>query len=165
MSKELYLIRHAKSSWEDNAGLDDINRPLQQRGVNDAIKMGQFFSARNLNLDKLISSNAVRALHTATIMAKEMHTSYSCLEINSDLYHANTDDLLRVIQGIENQIEKLAIFSHNPGISDFALNSNTNISHVCTNGVLCYKIKLDSWNNLHLNDLEFLSYHRPKDLI
>jgi len=164
MSKELYLIRHAKSSWEDSAGLADINRPLELRGIKDAIRTGQHFQKNKVLLDKIISSNGIRALHTATIMAKEMHLDFKKIEICQDLYHADIEDFLRVIHGVDDQVERLALFSHNPGISDFAYQSGSGILQVSTNGVLHYKVKCKSWKELRFEDLEFLSYSKPKDL-
>lgn len=164
MSKELYLIRHAKSSWEDSGGLADINRPLELRGVKDAIRTGQHFRKNKISLDKIISSNGIRALHTATIMAKEMHLDFKKIEISQDLFHADIEDFLRVIHGVDNNVERLALYSHNPGISDFAFQSGAEILQVSTNGVLHYKVNCKSWKELDFKDLEFLSYTKPKDL-
>lgn len=164
MSKELYLIRHAKSSWEDSAVLADVNRPLELRGVKDAIRTGQHFRKQQVLFDKFIASNGIRALHTATIMAREMHLDFKKIEISQDLYHAAIEDFFRVIHGVEDHIQKLALFSHNPGISDFAFQSGAEILQVATNGVLHYKVKVDSWKALSLADLEFIAYSKPKDL-
>ena len=164
MSKELYFIRHAKSSWEDSGGLADINRPLQLRGVRDAIRTGQHFRKKGIVLDKMISSNGIRALHTATIMAKEMHLDSKKIEICQDLYHADIEDFFKVLHGVDDHLERIALFSHNPGISDFAYQSGAELLQVSTNGVLHYKVKVYSWKDLTFKNLEFLSYSKPKDL-
>lgn len=164
MPKELYLIRHAKSSWEDSVSLSDVNRPLELRGVKDAIRMGQQFRKTGVNFDKIISSNGIRALHTATIMAKEMHLDFKKIEISQDLYHPEIDDFFKVIHSVTDEISCLAIFSHNPGISDFAFKSGKDVLNVSTNGVVHYKVNAAHWADLTFKNLEFLSYNKPKDL-
>ena len=72
--KKLYLVRHAKSSWENNK-LKDIDRPLNKRGKRDAPFMGRLMKENNIKPDLLISSPAERALRTAKIFSKEMDTS------------------------------------------------------------------------------------------
>ena len=164
MTKELYLIRHAKSSWEDSTGLADINRPLELRGVKDAIRMGQHFRKQGIHLDRIIASSGIRALHTATIMAKEMHFDFKNLEVNPNLYHADIDDIFKVIHEVEDKIERLAIFAHNPGLSEFAYESGADVVQVSTNGVLHYQVKVSSWKALSFETLDFLSYLKPKAL-
>ena len=64
--KTLYLIRHAKSSWDDST-LTDFERPLNERGINDAPKMGKLLKEKNIIPELLISSPANRAISTAKI--------------------------------------------------------------------------------------------------
>ncbi|NET53310.1 MAG: histidine phosphatase family protein, partial [Merismopedia sp. SIO2A8] len=67
--KYLFLLRHAKSSWS-NAGLADRDRPLNQRGLRDAPRMGQWLAEYSLRPGQIVSSSAVRALTTAETMAQ-----------------------------------------------------------------------------------------------
>ena len=69
--KTLFLIRHAKSSWDD-AALPDKERPLNDRGRRDAPKMGERLAKRDVKPDLILSSPAVRALRTAEIIAKKL---------------------------------------------------------------------------------------------
>ncbi len=69
--KTLFLIRHAKSSWDDTA-LPDKERPLNDRGLRDAPKMGERLAKRDVKPDLILSSPAVRALRTAEIIAKKL---------------------------------------------------------------------------------------------
>ena len=69
--KSLYLMRHAKSSWSFD-DLTDEQRPLNGRGREDAPRMGQALVKRNIKIDLLLSSAAVRALTTAALVAKEL---------------------------------------------------------------------------------------------
>ena len=69
--KTLFLIRHAKSSWDDTA-LPDKDRPLADRGRRDAPKMGKRLAKRDVKPDLILSSPARRALTTAEIVAKKL---------------------------------------------------------------------------------------------
>src|SRR4029434_8634311 len=69
--KTLFLIRHAKSSWDD-AALSDKDRPLDDRGKRDAPKMGKRLAKRDVKPDLILSSPAVRARTTAEIIAKKL---------------------------------------------------------------------------------------------
>ena len=69
--KTLFLVRHAKSSWE-NPGLSDEERPLNPRGERDAPRMGKRLAAREVKPDILISSPALRAHSTSIKIAAEI---------------------------------------------------------------------------------------------
>ena len=112
----LTLIRHAKSSWNDSS-LKDFERPLNERGITDALKMANWFSDNIQEKPILYSSPANRALSTAKYFKKEL-TPIN-LNIVDDLYHANLQDYESLI--LENNHEKhIVIFGHNPTISQVA---------------------------------------------
>ena len=112
----LTLIRHAKSSWSD-LSLDDFDRPLNERGKRDALKMAQWLSDNVQETPTFFSSPANRALSTAKCFEKEL-TPIN-LNIVDDLYHANLQDYETLI--LENNHEKhIVIFGHNPTISQVA---------------------------------------------
>jgi phosphohistidine phosphatase len=71
LKKTLYLVRHAKSSW-DNPDLDDFERPLNERGTRDAPRMGERLSHRDVHPDVIFSSGALRALETAKAIAQRL---------------------------------------------------------------------------------------------
>ena len=69
--KTLFLVRHAKSSWDDST-LADRSRPLAARGERDVATMGKRLSQRHVRPDLIVSSPAVRALSTAKVIAKAL---------------------------------------------------------------------------------------------
>ena len=69
--KQLLVIRHAKSSWND-AVIDDFDRPLNERGNSDAPRMAKLLSEKGIHVDAIISSTANRAFSTAIYFAKEL---------------------------------------------------------------------------------------------
>ncbi|MCK5170441.1 MAG: histidine phosphatase family protein, partial [Bacteroidales bacterium] len=70
--KYLYIVRHGKSI-QDYGNISDIDRPLKERGINDGYKMAERLLVQNKIPEKIISSSAVRALHSATIFARTLN--------------------------------------------------------------------------------------------
>ena len=83
--KTLYLVRHAKSSRHDPS-LSDRDRPLDERGKQDAPKMGQRLAKRDVRPDLLLSSPAVRALTTAQLIAEEVGYKRKDIVVDDRLY-------------------------------------------------------------------------------
>src|SRR5580765_3320693 len=117
--KSILLIRHAKSSW-DHISMDDLDRPLNDRGKRDAPMMAERLLDCNLEIDAFISSPAKRARKTAEIFSKVFGQGKKHVEIKEELYEAGENDFASVIENLPDDLNVVAIFSHNPGITDFA---------------------------------------------
>jgi phosphohistidine phosphatase len=146
--KRIFIVRHGKSSWELDS-VDDIDRPLNNRGISDGYKM----SARLIKLKQipelLISSNAVRALHTASIFHRELNMSADLLKIDPSLYLAGVGTILDVIYSVDDKWESLMIFGHNPGFTEISnYLSNLNISNVPTTGLVTLDFDTDKWTEV-----------------
>lgn len=114
--KTLYLVRHAKSDW-NNPELKDIERHLNERGYSDANQVSQQFSKTT---DLIITSPAIRAISTALIFARNLNYKANKIIIKQELYETSVKDYLEVLQSIDNQFETILLFGHNPTISNFA---------------------------------------------
>jgi len=115
--KQLLVIRHAKSSW-DNPDLQDNERPLNKRGLEDAPLMANVLRTHSFNLDKIFSSSALRAKMTTEIFAKELKIPESMIEYTDELYNASRREILNFIKRLDNKYESIAIVGHNPGLTD-----------------------------------------------
>jgi phosphohistidine phosphatase len=146
--KELYIVRHAKSSW-DNPNLQDIDRPLKGRGVNDAYNTADWMMSQDFIPDVLISSPATRALHTAMILARTFHIDFSNIQVSPNLYDTWVEDYVEVVKNISDEFDRAAIFGHNPTITSF-INyfADVKVSHVPTTGVACLRFACDSWKDV-----------------
>jgi phosphohistidine phosphatase len=134
-SKTLLLVRHAKSSWED-ADLDDIDRPLNKRGVRDAPEMGRRLSGRSLIPDLIVSSPAVRALMTASAIAREVSDTVSVV-IEEGLYAAAPQDVLDIVADFDDGFQTALVVGHNPTMTQLANSfSSAPIENVPTCGML-----------------------------
>lgn len=114
--KSIYLLRHAKSSWKD-ADLSDIDRPLNKKGKSDAPMMGKYFSKKHIQPQLIISSPAKRAFKTACLIASELGYEEKNIHINMELYGANVDELLVLIQKLEASLDRVMLVGHNPAFT------------------------------------------------
>jgi phosphohistidine phosphatase len=117
--KQILLLRHAKSSWEDSS-LQDFDRPLSSRGINDAPLMGKFMRKSKNKPDQIISSTAQRAKETTNLALNGMKKDESIITWNEDLYYGSRSDYLTAIQSADESTERIMIVGHNPKIEDTA---------------------------------------------
>lgn len=143
--KTLYLIRHAKSSWDD-ADLNDFERPLNERGEKDAPRMGNRLKERSVAPDAIYSSPALRTLTTAIVIAENL--GYPADEIQTDrrLYNAGEETLLEFLHKVPDKNSCVMIVCHNPGITDLANDLlHGTIENVPTAGVVAAELNINSW--------------------
>jgi phosphohistidine phosphatase len=112
--KTVFLIRHAKSDWE-NPLLSDIERPLNERGYASANLMSGRFKAIP---DLIITSPAVRAASTALIFARKLNYNSNAILMKEELYDTGVKEYLSVIKSIDDSYSTVLLFAHNPTISD-----------------------------------------------
>jgi len=135
MIKDLFLIRHAESSHP--SGIKDFDRPLNDKGYLEAEKMSNKLASYELQPEFLISSPAKRAISTATIFAERLHIPAHQIQPENMIYEANTSTLLSIINYLSEQYNQVALFGHNPGITEFATYlSDTYIGNIPTAGII-----------------------------
>jgi phosphohistidine phosphatase len=145
LGKELLLIRHAKSSWDD-PHLDDHDRPLNERGLRNAPEMGKRLIGWGICPDAWISSTALRAITTAEIMAEKVGFPQDQIQQTKDLYHASATELQELIAGLGDQINSVVFFGHNPGITSLVANLyGLPIDNVPTCGVVHLQFREANW--------------------
>ncbi|MES2593320.1 MAG: histidine phosphatase family protein [Bacteroidota bacterium] len=117
--KTLYLVRHAKSDW-NNGNLPDIDRPLNTRGYRDAHAMSNLMKEKKVIPDVIISSPAIRAISTALIFCRNLGLDPAKIIIYPDLYETSVKQYLECVSQIDNRFNSAMLFAHNPTITSFA---------------------------------------------
>lgn len=160
--KTLVLVRHAKSDW-GNPGLDDFDRPLNERGKKDAPVMAQRLLDKKIKIDAFIASPAKRAAKTAKIFAAAFSQKKNDIIFKEELYLAEPAIFFTVIEKADDKLNSVAVFSHNYGITDFANQlTDARIDNIPTCGVFAIKIYSDTWSNFREAKKEFLFFDYPK---
>lgn len=163
--KMLYLVRHAKSSWDD-PDVRDLDRPLNERGKKDAPRMGKRLKERNVFPDVMITSPAARALATCREIARVLDFPEDKIRIDKRLYHAGSDQIMTVINEIKDlrDSEEVAmIFGHNPGLSDFASIFLQDDIEMPTCGVVAIQVRTDSWKDARPGAGKLVFFDFPKN--
>jgi phosphohistidine phosphatase len=158
--KTLVLIRHSKSDWSGQ-GLSDFERPLNDRGINDAPLMAKEIKALGIYPDLIISSPAVRAFTTASMFAAEFNYDESRIITQSDLYHGGIREYVNVIHSVPKTVNTLLIFGHNPNISLTAGHFiPAFFEQLPTTGVVCIDFDIDEWVDIESvsGNLRLLTY-------
>lgn len=146
--KNLLIIRHAKSSWDDPE-LDDHERPLNKRGLNDAPLMGNILTEYNLKLDKVYSSTAKRARMTIEIIANIIGITDTTIEFSSELYNASRREILNFLRRIPDELKTVAIVGHNPGLTDIVRFLLYDFDYeLPTCAIVCMELEITSWSEL-----------------
>lgn len=160
--KELYIIRHAKSSW-DNPSLSDFDRPLNSRGERDAPLMGKVLADQKIIPDLIYSSTANRALTTAKTIADKLGVSNEIV-LRKDFYHASESQLLQQINSFDNKANRVFMFGHNPGFTYLAENLTTEtFGSIPTCGVVGIRFPFDSWDFVSAETGDVIMYDYPKN--
>jgi len=146
-TKTLYVIRHAKSSW-DSIFTTDFDRQLNERGHDTAPKMARFMKDRGEVPDSIISSPAVRAWETAQYFAQEFNIPTADIKKDQHLYHGGIDQIFGALFFLDQDVECAAIFGHNPGIEFFAMEVGNIHEHVSTCSVVKVVFGCDNWHDI-----------------
>ena len=162
--KIVYLLRHAKSSW-DEVGLSDKQRPLAKRGLRDAPNMGARFAERNEVLDRVISSPAVRARSTAQLFCEACGFSPDDITIDDDLYFLGSGSIQDVILGQDEEASSIMLVFHNPDITYFAnaIDYDVRIDNVPTSGLVKITCEVESWSDWSPERARFDYFDYPKN--
>lgn len=160
--KTLYLVRHAKSSWDYPVA--DQDRPLFTRGVNEAHLLSKHIEKLGVNPQKMISSPAIRALHTAVIFANNLHYPLNDINIDRELYDFYGNQLLEVVKKADDAIDRLMIFCHNNAVTSVANSiGNKPIVNVSTCGFVSIEFDILHWSEVKKGNTTL--FLKPKQLL
>lgn len=160
--KTLFIIRHAKS--DQSFFGNDFERPLNERGKSDAPMMANRLLDKKIKIDALVSSPAVRAKKTAALFAEILNIPKDEIIFISSLYQAPAAVFYDEIAVLPQNLNSVAIFSHNPGITYFvnSLNTKTRIDNMPTCGIFAVSADIASWSEFSKAPKEFLFFDYPK---
>lgn len=160
--KTLYLMRHAKSSWEDK-NIEDIDRPLNERGNRNAPFMGQIMQQNGILPEEIITSSAERNLATLRHICPIIDFPFSNVKVDYNLYNAPVATIIMTIKEVPEYINSLMIVGHNPGMTDLVVYlSGTPIDNIPTCGIVELHYPRKSWMEIDLGTCEFKRFEYPK---
>lgn len=163
--KTLYLIRHAKASWE-HPELHDFERPLTEVGDNDAHAMGKKLKTQGVVVDYMLASPAMRALNTAKIIAEELNFDAKKIVTDEQIYSGGVEELIDRIKHIGGEFNTVVCVGHNPSFTwlfhYFCEDEKVSIP---TCGVVGLQFPMHSWSHLpHANGKRILFIHPEHEI-
>jgi len=160
--KQLFLFRHAKSSWDDPT-INDIDRSLNKRGKSDAIFMGNVLRQLGFIPELIISSNAKRAFSTAKRIASVIDLQTERLIKDAELYDASIESLLIYIKSLNDSFDKIMLVGHNPVLTILTNKlTNNSIINMPTCSLALIEFDINKWNDVEFNSGKLLTFEYPK---
>lgn len=157
--KQLILVRHAKSSWKHP--VSDRERPLKQRGINDAVKVSKAFSTHKLSIDLIFSSPANRALSTCKLFLEQLNIPESQIQIKEDLYDFSGNSVIEFVKGLDNDLNSIMLFGHNHAFTSIVNTyGDKYIDNVPTSGLVVISFHIDEWKYITLGHTELVMFPR-----
>ncbi|MEZ4458512.1 MAG: histidine phosphatase family protein [bacterium] len=154
----LILIRHAKSSWKTDAPTDH-ERPLNKRGRKDAPRVARHLADIGWTPDRVLCSDALRAIETWALMAPEL--DHPATTTHSRLYHAGVSEFQDVVRPVSTQIQTLAVVAHNPGLEAILSHLSGEFETLTTCNVALLESNAAKW---HESGWTLVDVIRPREL-
>ena len=160
--KRLLMIRHAKS--DQSFFGNDFERPLNERGKADAPVMSNRLLKKNIVIDAFVSSPAKRAKKTAELFTEVFKVPQNDIVFSSALYHASAEVFYEVISVLPEHFNTVALFSHNPGITNFvnSLQTKVHVDNMPTCGIFAVEADILYWKDFFKGNKTFLFFDFPK---
>ena len=144
--KTLYLLRHAKSSWDDPS-LKDFDRPLNDRGLKAAPRVGAYMLKKEIRPDFMLSSPALRARQTTHIVCEAAGLS-SLINFDERIYEAGVQRLFEIVTGFADGINTALMVGHNPGFEELLSALTGESQRMPTAALACIELKIKKWSDL-----------------
>ena len=145
--KTLYMVRHAKSSWEFD--VIDHKRPLKERGISDGFLISNYVANNFTKPDQIVSSDAVRALSTAKFFKDAFDIPDDKFRITHDLYDFSGHKVMETIKGLDDTWNRVMIVGHNHAFTSIAnMLGSKYIDNVPTAGFVAIEFSESKWNDI-----------------
>ncbi len=160
--KTLFIMRHAKSSWDDSASAD-FDRPLNERGLEAAPLIGETIRQHQFQIDSIVSSPAKRAEQTALLVKTAARINCE-IQFDRGIYEASPQRLRQIVANIDNEHKSILLVGHNPGFEGF-LKFLTGETHTMPTAALAViDLRIDEWNKTAADTGKLRILLRPKQL-
>jgi phosphohistidine phosphatase len=162
--KTIYIVRHAKSSW-NAIDLADEQRPLMEKGRKRTKKVIDYLLKNQVRVDYIISSQAVRAYETAKLLAHGLKYPVENIKIDKQIYYATGDSILNQFYDLPDRFDSVMIVGHNPSLTDFVNQfMKSPIDNLPTSGIVSISFDTDRWEKVPVakRKINFILF--PKEL-
>lgn len=169
--REIYLLRHAKSSWAEPT-IDDFDRPLAKRGLKAGKKVARYLAEAGIRPDAVLCSAARRTRQTLELVQEACKPGATVL-IERGLYLAGARKLLNRIRKLPDSAGSVLVIGHNPGMQELAMLLTGSgqldmvqamLAKFPTAGLAVFRSGAEHWADVQIESGELVSYVYPKAL-
>jgi phosphohistidine phosphatase len=166
MTKQLLIMRHAKSSWDDSR-LSDFQRPLNVRGLRTAPRMAEFLLHQHSLPTYIASSHAVRARQTAELFLENCPADSNIkLEIVEEFYLAPARIYLNYLSNLsDSETGCVMLVGHNPGLEELFRRLAGHAEHFPTGAIAKFVFDIECWNQISPDQCKLIALWRPKEVL
>ncbi len=158
--KKLYILRHAQKSEEEYA--DDYDRPLTQKGLNDAKNMAQLLLEKGVHLDCILASPSKRTRQTSEIFAEGL-SYHKNIIYNQTLYMGYVNEVKEIVSYTYDEVDTLLLVGHNPSLTALCITLNDEFKEKMKMGsIVEMEFDCDSWLDISKSNSRFISYNYPQ---
>jgi phosphohistidine phosphatase len=170
-NKQLVLLRHAKSNWDDPL-LADFDRPLAKRGRKAGQRLAAWLKKQRIRPDAVLCSPSVRTRETLALIADAIGDQVP-VAYDKGLYLAEAEDLLMRLRHVDSAAKCVMVIGHNPGMQELALallRPGAKKSHAKlaekfpTAAAACFDLPISAWSELQLADGTLTKFVKPADI-
>ncbi len=161
--KTLLIMRHGKSSWKEK-NLKDRKRPLSKRGTRNAPQMGELIKEKELVPQLILSSDALRARQTVELFTGTSGFTGD-VKYDDDLYMAEADEYLDALRKVPDDLERVMIVGHNPGLESLLPLLTGQVQSLPTAAIAHLTLPVDHWKELNKKTkADLIEIWKPKEL-
>lgn len=160
--RQLLLLRHAKSSWDDRS-LPDFERPLNDRGRRAAPLIGREMKRRGVNPDSILSSPATRTRETVDLVVAAAGLN-APVRFDERIYEASVGDLLAVIADMDDAAGRVLLVGHNPGLENLLARFTGELRPVPTAALAALAVDAERWRDVPAASARLEWFVKPRDL-
>ncbi|NQY22224.1 MAG: histidine phosphatase family protein [Campylobacteraceae bacterium] len=161
--KKLFIIRHSKAE-DINESIDDFDRELTQKGIDNTKIIAKYLKNKNIKLDYILTSQATRTMQTSTIIAKELSFKKN-LNPNQYIYEPYVNAIIETMNYIHDSNDTVFLVGHNPGVSALAYMLCDSRENMNTSSIIEIEFNTDSWVEVAKNNSTFISYTKVENII
>jgi len=166
--RTLHLLRHAKSSWDDES-LDDFDRPLNDRGRRACEALSTYFADEAIVPDLILCSSARRTRET--LAGVETALGGPPAEFPDELYGAGAETISALIAALPDHVATAMVIGHNPGIEEAALSLagsgadlKTLRAKYPTGALATIEFEVEIWSEVAPSSGTLTSFAKPRQL-
>ncbi|MCW7468806.1 SixA phosphatase family protein [Leptospira kanakyensis] len=163
--KHIYLLRHAKSEWDEPYD-SDLERSLSKRGKEQAKALREYLKESRFEFDQCLVSPAERTLKTYASLRKEI-LRFPKPDLREAIYDADKEDLLFLLHGLSPSVRSVCLVGHNPGLEElgsallFGESSHTKFQKFPTASFLGLSFSNESWKDLSWGSCQLAVFWIP----